>query len=170
MKNKIISFVVCISFILSSNFVHAIEPLMLDLPSVLLPDDEADPGAAISPLRKGNRAPFTGVHLSPAAVATLLAHYKFLAEQIEIETKRAKEEAYAKYGFEKEQLRIQFEADKNILKTRLVYSESEIDRISRLLRKEIDSRPSIPVWVGIGFASGAALVLLTIFVSGQSTN
>lgn len=170
MKNKIISVIVCLSFIFTTTFAQAIEPLMLDMPSVLLPEGEADPGAAISPLRKGNRAPFTGVHLSPAAVATLLAHYKFLAEQIEIEVKKAKDEEKANSQFEKEQMRIQFETDKNILKNRLMYLESETDRVSKLLRKEIESRPSIPLWLGVGFTSGAALVLLTIFLSNQSTN
>ena len=91
MKNKIISLVVCVSFFIST-ISHAIEPLRLNIPTVLLPEGEPNPGAAISPLRKGNKAPFTGVHLSPEAVATLLAHYKFLADQIEIEVNRAREE------------------------------------------------------------------------------
>jgi len=167
MKNKIVILLTLVSVLFSALDVRSADPLTLSLPKVLLPSGEPDPGLVISPLKRGNRAPFSGVHLAPASVATIIADYKFATEQINIEVERARSEILAQYEFEKKRLKIEFDTDKSLLQRSLDESNAETDRISKLLKKEIESRPNVPFWVGIGFAGGAGIVLLSIFAIGR---
>jgi nucleotide-binding universal stress UspA family protein len=68
-------------------------PALVDQVTTPLPEENV--GAAISPMRKGNKAMFTGVLLSPLAIATLITELKSAELVTEIEVKRAKDEAAA---------------------------------------------------------------------------
>jgi hypothetical protein len=169
---RVTASILVLTLLFSLNFrnVRAQEPIVLQLPKILTPTGERDPGEAISPLRRGDRSPFTGLALSPRAVASILAHYKFLQEQIDIEVERAKRETESKFTFEKEGLQIQFTADKEVLSAQLARSESETIRFKDLLRKEIDSRPNLTLWATLSFVGGIGITILTVFAINSATN
>ena len=94
---RIISFLTCLSIVFSSSAVHADE---ISLPQTPKPvEGEVDVGAAISPMKKGDKAVFTGLLLSPRAIATMIAQTNALKSQIPIEIQKAKGEEKAQCDF-----------------------------------------------------------------------
>ena len=155
---------------LATTSVNAQDRLELELPNIISPQAEEDLGAVISPIRKGEKSPFTGLVLSPRAIATIMSHYKFLNEQIGIETEKARQEVTAQFENKIRELQIKYNSDKASYQTQLESSRSDSARYKSLLEKEISSRPNLPLWAGISFASGIGLTLLIIFASNGSSN
>jgi hypothetical protein len=169
---KFASLLTALSFTFNSYYLHASEPdpQKIALPKVELPAGEADIGAAISPMPKGIRAPFTGLLLSPRAVATLIAELSSYQELLEIETKRIRQEYEADIEYRLSKLKIGHEADVSILKARLESSNLMIADLGNQLQHEIDNRPNLFLWVSLGAAGGIALTLLTLFATAQVSN
>jgi len=156
--------------IFSTTAVCAQDRLELELPSIISPKAEEDLGAIISPIRKGERSPFAGLVLSPRAIATIMAHYKFLNEQIKIETEKERQEVTAQFENKIKELEIKYNSDKESYQTQIESSKSDSARYKSLLEKEISSRPNLPFWTGLSFAGGIGLTLLIIFASNGSSN
>ncbi len=169
MKNKIITLCTIISFLITTS-VSAQDRLELELPKIISPQAEEDLGSVISPVRKGEKSPFTGLILSPRAVATIMAHYKFLNEQISLETEKVRQEVTAHFENKINELKIKYESDKESYRTQLESSRSDSAKYKSLLEKEISSRPNLPLWAGLSFAGGIGLTLLIIFASNGSSN
>lgn len=134
---------------------------------------EVDVGSAISPMKKGQIAPFTGVLLSPKASATIIVQLNLLSEQIQIEIDRVKGEEKAKCDFRVAETSNTLTTDKKILQAQLDEREKRINIVTDALKKEENSRPNLPLWVGVGtgagFVLGVGLSILTVYAVGQSS-
>lgn len=167
---KFVALLTSLSLILSPLDAFAENPRRIDLPKVDVPSGEEDIGAAISPMPKGIRAPFTGLLLSPRAVATLITEISSYQELLEIETRRLKQEYDADIEFRLKKLKIEHETDMSVLKVRLESSNTTISNLEKSLQEEIDSRPNVFLWMSLGVAGGIALTLLTLFATTQVSN
>lgn len=149
------------------------------IPTVTLPQPpvpapgEPDVGAAISPMKKGNIAPFTGILLSPKAAATIIANLNALQEQIKVEVDHARAEEQAKCDFRVSETTTRLETDKKILRAQVDEQGKRIVIITDQLKKEETSRPNTSLWVGVGtgvgFVLGVAATVLTVYAVNQAS-
>lgn len=146
--------------------------------TITLPDapklvpGEPDVGAAISPMKKGQIAPFTGVLLSPKATATLIAQLNVLQEQIKIEVDHARAEEKAKCDFRVAEVQTTAEADRKVLQAQVDARNKEINVLTGVIKQHEENRPNTPLWVGlgtgVGFVVGAGLTILTVYAVNQA--
>ena len=124
---------------------------------------------AISPLKKGQPAPFSGVLFTPRAAASVATEISTFRERSRIEITAAVASAEAKKDFKYDEAAAACKTDKNVLRTAV---ETERNR-SILLEKEFkklkDEMPSKNLWLGIGVLGGATLTLLTVFAVSRAT-
>lgn len=132
---------------------------------------ETDVGAAISSLKKGQVAPFTGILLSPKAAATIVVQLDSLKEQIKIELQKAKAEEIAKCDFKTSELITKNESDKKIFAARLDEQIKVGLVLQDRLKKEESSRVNTPLWVGVGTTlgviTGIGITLLSVYTINQ---
>lgn len=133
-----------------------------------VPEAESQLGEAISPLYKGYRAPFAGVHLSPAAVAFIYVELKNIAKTVEIEAQRAKKEAEVNCAYELEKKKIGYEADIKILDVKLEATGRTVNFLEKKLLEEEEKRKNVYLWTGLGFLAGVGLSLLTVYVVSET--
>jgi hypothetical protein len=133
---------------------------------------EPDVGAAISPMKKGQVAPFTGILLSPKATATIVAQLNTLQEQIKIEVDHARAEEKAKCDFQVAETRTHLEADKKVLQAQVDSRDKQINILNGVIKQHEENRPNTSLWVGLGtglgFVVGAGLTVLTVYVVNQA--
>lgn len=179
MLNKVLSVFLCFLLPLTAiKKVYAEIPapktLAEKLESVVnlleVPEDELGIGEAISPLYKGNKAPFSGVHLSPMAVAFIYVELKSVAKTIEIEVERAKKEAEAYHKYEINKKKIEYDADVKVLNVKIEANEKNISFLEKRLIEEEKKRESVPLWTGLGFLAGVGISLLTVYVVSETVN
>ena len=118
---------------------------------------------AISPLKKGQPAPFSGVLFTPRAAASVATEISTFREKSRIELTSAVASAEAKKDFRYDEAVSACKTDKVVLNTTI---NSERDR-SLLLEKEIQKlkqeAPSKTMWLGAGVLGGVTLTLLSVF-------
>jgi len=86
---KFLSSLIIVAFLLNTTNVHADQPqLAIKLPTISSPSSESDLGAVISPLIKTQKAPFSGLLLSPRAIAEIIAEISSYEEAVTIEKDR----------------------------------------------------------------------------------
>jgi hypothetical protein len=124
---------------------------------------EPDVGMTTAPLRKGDKAPFTGVLLSPSAAASIIADIKNHAAAISIEVDKTKKEAEAKCEFDKKNLKADAEADKKIMQAQIDDQKTTITRLDKDLKAAEAAMPSRTVWFGVGFVGGIVLTVITVY-------
>lgn len=163
MKNGIIASMLLISF-LNTNVVFAEE--LTKLPKIETPYGEIDPGEAISPMKRDQRAPFTGVLLSPKATAKIIIDLSSLDERVKLEVKHAVETQSVICLREKNEITIKAEADKNILNASVQEKLRTIRMYEEQLKKEAN-KTDPGTLVGIGAAVGAVLTTLTALAISQ---
>ena len=129
------------------------------------PSNEKDPGAAISPMRKGQVASFTGLLLSPAAIASIIVDYKDAEAKTAIEVEKAVGNITAKHDFDTKEAAAAATADKKIMQADI---DQKLARIKSLESAAVDP-PSRTLWAGLGAIGGAAFAILTVFVVAQVT-
>lgn len=117
----------------------------------------------ITPMRKGQAAPYTGVLFSPEAAAGVITEISSTPEKIRIETEAAVKTAEAKKDFKINELTSQCRTDKEVL-------QADIDSLKRkneLLLSDIEKlqkdAPNKPLIFGAGVVGGIALTLATVF-------
>lgn len=134
---------------------------------------ESDVGAAISPVKKGQIAPFTGILLSPKATATIIANLNALQEQIKIDVDHMRAEEQVKCDFKVSETTIHLEADKKILQAQVDEQNKRITIVTDQLKKEEVGRPNTPLWVGlgtgVGLIIGVGLSALTVYAVGHAS-
>jgi hypothetical protein len=130
---------------------------------------EPDLGAAISPIKKGYPAPFTGVLLSPKAIATIIAELNSINGRIKIETDRVRGECLANCDFKVNEVKIKAEADAKIGAAHLKFATDENLVLQARLKKVEESRPNLMLWTGGGVVGGVALTILTVFAVSQAS-
>jgi len=139
------------------------------LPPMKLQPGEKDPGAALSPMKLGQRAPFTGVLLSPAAVANVIVEFETFEERLHIEVMRSVSEERAAGDKRLSDANAGCVADKKELQANLDASKRETDAYKTELKNIKDSQPNPYIWAGLGALGGAAFTLLTVFAVTQVT-
>jgi hypothetical protein len=142
-------------------------PALVDQVTTPLPEENV--GAAISPMRKGNKAMFTGVLLSPLAIATLITELKSAELVTEIEVKRAKDEAAAWCIKDLEKAAATAEAEKKSLQAEIDAKITQMKELEKALDKAERDRPNAYLWAGLGVIGGVGISLLTVYaVSSMS--
>lgn len=134
---------------------------------------EIDVGAAISPMKKGQIAPFTGVLLSPKATATIIAQLNTLQDQIKIEVDHARAEEKAKCDFRVNETTNRLETDKKILQAQVDEKGKQVVILNDALKQAEANRPNTPLWVGLGTGAGLVvgigLTVLTVYAVNQAS-
>lgn len=175
---KLLSLALVASLVLSPSVVCAQDA---DRPTLQIPNapdpvpGEPDVGSAVSPMKRGQTAPFTGVLMSPRAVAFLVTELANVDKRVAIERDRAVQELAARDEFKLQELKIRSEADVKILNAQLIERDQRINILTNELKRETttssSSTPS-PVWitvgVGAGFFLGVALSGLTVFAVSRA--
>ena len=125
---------------------------------------------AISPLRKTQLAPFTGVLLSPLAIATIISEIKFQQDKIDIEVKKAVETTTANFQYEQKIFQNQCTADKSVLEASIKEKSKQIEIIDSLYKEEVNSRPNPVTWSLLGLAAGVVVTTATASIITAVSN
>ena len=130
---------------------------------------ETDVGAAISPMKKGQVAPYTGVLLSPKATAIIITQLNSFDEQVKIEVDKAKAESKAQCDFALAEQKNQLETDKKVLQASVDEKLKRINALEQRVKDAESSRPNTLMWAGLGFGTGIVLTVLTTYAVTQVT-
>jgi len=142
------------------------------LPMPKLLPGEKDPGLALSPMKRSQRAPFTGVLLSPAAVADVIVEFESFEERLHIDVMRTIKEQQADCDKKLADTETKFNADKKILEANIGSKDRSIKTLQdqvKILKDEQNSRWPVGAWIGVGAAGGVALTILTAFAISKAT-
>ncbi len=129
---------------------------------------EVDVGAAISPMKKGQVAPFTGVLLSPKAVASIITELDSIPKTIKIEVDKARGDEKAKCDFRAGEAKAAADADAKVAAAKIESNMKRIGVLEDELKKERDARPNLGVWVAAGFVGGVVVTAATTYVILQA--
>jgi hypothetical protein len=163
MKHEIISAILLVCFT-TTTIARAEE--LTKLPKIETPYGEIDPGEAISPMKRDQRAPFTGVLLSPKAVAKIIVDLKSLDDRVKLEVKQAVETQNIICLKEKNEITIKSDADRSILNASIQEKLRTISLYEDQLKKETN-KTDPGTLVGIGAVLGAVLTTLTALAVSQ---
>jgi len=139
------------------------------LPSTKLLPGEKDPGNAISPMKRGQRAPFSGVLFSPSAVATTIVEFESFEERLHIEIMKSVAEERAAGDKRLSDANAIAVADKKVLQSNFDAAKREATAFKIELKDLKDSQPNPYLWAGLGGAGGIVFTLLTVFAVTQIT-
>lgn len=141
----------------------------IEIPPVKLAPGEKDPGKALSPMRRGQKAPFTGVLLSPAAAADVIVEIESIEERIHIEVSRAIKAEQAEHEKKIEILKTTSTSEKSMLQASIDKKNKDIGDLNAELEKSKKAQTNPFLWTGIGFAGGIVVTVLTVFAVSQAT-
>lgn len=133
-----------------------------DLPVTQPVSGETPVGPAVSPIRKGQIAPFSGVLLSPEAVAKIVVDYNNQKEQTEIEAKKAREEQQAKDQLLIDNLEADLRHEKEVAKAQVESRNDQLKILNRRIEEMEKNKPNVTVVAGLSAVAGAAVVILSI--------
>jgi LPS O-antigen subunit length determinant protein (WzzB/FepE family) len=164
---KIVS-IVCLSSFLVTNVCYAQEK-PISLPKIEAPAEEKDVGPAISPMRKGQKAPFTGVLLSPEATSTVIVEYQDRKRAIDLEVNRTRDLEREDCRKQNTDAQIKNEEQKKVQQVRLDESLDTIKKLEAEIEKEKNDRPSRAFWAGLGAAGGVVATVLVVFAVNKAS-
>jgi hypothetical protein len=155
------------SILLAVTLSSSVAGAQVTFPPVTPVPGEVSVGAAVSPMRKGQVAPFTGVLLSPEAVAKIIVDYNNAKEQTEIEAKKARETQKAQDQLIIDNLKADIDREKAIAEAQVKSRDGQLKILSDALEKAEKDKPNPTLWAGIGVVAGAAITIITVFVVGS---
>jgi len=167
MFKKFLPIFLCIA-LTSATFPALADGMSIPDPPKPVPG-EIDVGAAISPMKKGQVAPFTGVLLSPKAVAAVIVELNSINDRIKIEVDKTKAEAKAQCDFKVAEIKTTTDADKKILQAQVDEKQKEITVAQDQLKKMEDSKPNVMLWTSLGFVGGVVMTVVTVYAVSQAT-
>lgn len=135
-------------------------------PAMAEEDRERPP--TIAPVNKEQPAPFTGVLFSPEAVAKVIAQQDAQALALKLEVQHQADVDSAQLRFQLDGLTTTCNADKGVIQAQLDASKQQYALLNEQLKKT-SSGPSVAVWVGVGFAAGTLLTVLTVFAVSKAS-
>lgn len=151
-----------------SNSTYAQEKKIIDPPALV--QGEVDVGQAISPLRKSQLAPFTGVLLAPAAVAKILTELNAIASTVELETTKVKQEENAKCEYRVQDAIIPLRTDIKILNISNDEKKKRIDVLNETIKEQSKNQSNTTTWVAVGTGAGFILgAVTTVLISYSVT-
>ena len=142
------------------------------LPLSQLTQGETDPGFALSPMKKRQKAPFTGVLLSPSAVANIIVELETIEERIHIEIVKATQLEQANCDKKLADATAKARADVKVLQASIDSKNKTINVLNVELKTLNDYNNAEwhpTAWVGIGTATGILLTVLTAFAISKAT-
>ena len=163
MLNKILSIILSIAILISP----AARAEDFDIPLPALIQGEVDPGYAISPMKKGQKAPFSGVLLSPGATAEITVRLNSAKDDIRLEVNKVKLEMAALNDLNLEKKRLEYEADLEIIRSNLEFTTKQKDAAIIALEIEKEERPSKTFWFSLGTITGIGLSLTILFAAKE---
>ena len=131
---------------------------------------EVDVGAAVSPMRKGQIAPFTGVLMSPKATASIIVELNSISTKIQIEVNKVKSEDKAYCDSRVNEANITAETRVKIMQATIDFNTKERKILEDRLKREESSSPNVALWAGGGFVIGVATTVLTVFAINKASN
>jgi len=168
MKKFIASFLIAL-MLARAPIAAADVPVLPAVPQLTL--NEPDVGLAVSPIKKGQVAPFTGVLLSPQASATITVQASTFSQTLAIAVDKQKDDDKAECDYQTGELSSQCSTDKKILQAKV----DDLVKVNKVLNDEVNknvgqSLLSNPyLWGGTGFVGGIALTVLTVFALSKAS-
>jgi len=146
-----------------------VESDLLPPPPPLQPG-ETDIGKAVAIIKKAQVAPFTGVLLSPAAAATVIAEIKNQDAKCAIEIQKKLDELKVQSDLKYKQLEISYNTFKSSCEIKIKSRDDTIDLLNRTLEK--NTNPKTELWFigGLtgGFLVGVGLTVATVFALSKT--
>ena len=131
---------------------------------------EVSVGKAISILKKGQTAPFTGVLLSPEATADLISRLENYDDSCKLKIDKELQIQKAQSDLKYEQLKITSNTYKKNCEVKLSSRDDTINLLNKTLEKRAD--PKTEWWfiggVAGGFVLGAAITIATVYATSNA--
>lgn len=126
---------------------------------------EKDPGAVMTPLSKGQKAPFSGTLLSPKSIAILIAELHALPRKCDIEIETATSRCKADLEFQMGMCQTKYDADTQILNSRLKML-NDIDALNKKKIAELEKSQTNPLfWIAGGVIGGVLVTGAIVYIS-----
>lgn len=142
----------------------------LFLPSAASADEPTSPWVApvVTPVAKGTPAPFSGVLLTPEAVARVIAEAKDCPKRAAVEAERAKGEQKAMDDKALADVKADAKRDREIFQAGIDQRDGNIKDLTARLEKSEQARGTAWLWAGGGVLAGALIVTLSIMAVGAA--
>ena len=111
------------------------------------------------PLKKDEKAPFSGRLFNASAVSKLIVDHRLKAQQCEIEIEYHTKRAKAEKKYEYDLLKAKYDADKQRLTDMLAIKQEENEKISKLIKPNRTGW-----WLAGGFMLGSATSIGIMYV------
>lgn len=138
------------------------------LPSVASADEPVWTPPVITPVQKGAPAPFTGILLTPEAVAKVIAEAKDCPKRVQIEADRARAEAKALGDKALADVQADAKRDRAVMQAGLDQRDGTIKDLTMRLDKSEQARSNTWLFAGGGVLAGAAIVILSVVAVGAA--
>lgn len=133
------------------------------------------PPAVITPLKKGQPAPFPGVLFSQPASAAIVSEINALKDKAKADVDKAVATAIADKQLEIDSLASSCKKDKVDLNAEITGKTNYIVRLEKDLKdseeraKKLEAeKPSRSTWFTVGLVSGIVATVVTVFAVGQA--
>ncbi len=123
-----------------------------------------NPAPVITPLSKGQSAPYAGVLLTPEAVAKIIASAQDCPKRIKVESEHARDTQKALDDKELNDVKANAEHDKKILEAKLVSRDGQIKDLTTALQKSEESRKNTWFLLGSGALAGILVTIGTVIL------
>ena len=128
-----------------------------------------EPPPIISPLNKGQAAPWSGVLLSPPAVAQIVAQQDTAKAALLLAVQHQQELDAANQKYALDSAATTCNADKTVLQAQVTDGQKQEQVLTQQL-KSVTGGPGAPVWIGVGFVGGVVVTVLTAFAISKATH
>lgn len=139
----------------------------VSIPVPTVSNAERDPGAVMTPLTKGQKAPFTGTLLSPKSIAILIAEFHAMPKRcdarVEAEIGRCKADSELETGL----CRTNCEANTAILNSRLKTLEAVDDQNKKRIAELQKAQTNPLMWLLGGVVGGVLVTGTIVYISHQ---
>lgn len=156
MLRKFVSLLVALALVFTSLPCLADPPAATTAPVMLY----APP--VITPLTKGQPAPFAGVLLTPEAVAKVIAEAQDCPKRIKVEADHARDVQKAEDDKVLADAKADAERDKKVLQAGITSRDGQIKDLTTALQKSESARKNNWLWVGGGALVGVLVTIGTV--------
>jgi hypothetical protein len=166
MLRKLVSLLVTLAF-LSASFPCFADPPAVPsaapVPTVIVYNPPV-----ITPLTKGQPAPFAGVLLTPEAVAKVIADAQDCPKRIKVESDHARDVQKAEDDKTLADAQADADRDKKVFQAGITSRDGQIKDLTTALQKSENARGNTWLWVGGGVVAGALLAIGTVVLVGYA--
>lgn len=119
-------------------------------------------GEAIAPMKKGQVAPFSGLLLSPEAVAKTIVELSSRDEQIAIEVNKARAQQLVIDQLQIDELNADIAHQKAVAAAERESLNKQLKAVNEQLSKAEKSKNDLPLFIGLGAIGGALIAILSV--------